>query len=352
MSETNATILIPDISGFTEFMTTTELSHGTRAINMLIESIVNAIGEEYEVSEIEGDAVLLIKKGPAPSRQEILDSCMKIFNGFHFQRKWMQQFTLCPCGACRAISDLTIKFVVHHGPLMEFKVGRFVKQSGTEMIIAHRLLKNSISNNEYLLITEKLLENSADTPDGITSSWSSSSEQYSSIGQVDYRFILLNEARKNVPDPPMPPTAYQADNTPFHEVHIDANYMDVYMQMMNIPARAAWMEGLQRVEQDMPEVFVGTQHVCVFDDFTATISPLRMSLDGENIIYAELCRIEQMNVGIVHESVFKPLDQHSCLVSMRILPWDEKDIPQEVYADVVARMHVMGARLKSFCEKK
>jgi hypothetical protein len=43
-------------------MTTTELSHSSIAINGLIESIVNTVGEEYEVSEIEGDAVLLIKK--------------------------------------------------------------------------------------------------------------------------------------------------------------------------------------------------------------------------------------------------------------------------------------------------
>ena len=66
MAETQATILIPDISGFTEFMTTTELSHGAHAVSILIDAIVNAVGEEYEISEIEGDAVLLIKKGPAP----------------------------------------------------------------------------------------------------------------------------------------------------------------------------------------------------------------------------------------------------------------------------------------------
>ena len=62
MPETNATILIPDISGFTEFMTTTELSHSSHAINYLIDAIVNAVGEEYELAEVEGDAVLLIKK--------------------------------------------------------------------------------------------------------------------------------------------------------------------------------------------------------------------------------------------------------------------------------------------------
>jgi class 3 adenylate cyclase len=96
MTETNATILIPDITGFTEFMTTTELSHGTHAINLLIDAIVNAVGEEYELSEIEGDAVLLVRKGPAPSKKEILNTCLKILNAFHFQRKWIQRHAVCP----------------------------------------------------------------------------------------------------------------------------------------------------------------------------------------------------------------------------------------------------------------
>src|SRR5258706_4080584 len=182
MAETYATILIPDISGFTEFITTTELSHGAHAINILNDSIVKAVGEEYEVSEIEGDAVLLIKKGAAPSKKEILGSCLKIFNAFHFQRKWMQQHTVCPCGACQGIINLTLKFVAHHGPLAEIKVGRFVKQSGPEMIVAHRLLKNSINNNEYLLMTEKLLQQVTDSSEPVEMEWASSSEEYASIG--------------------------------------------------------------------------------------------------------------------------------------------------------------------------
>src|SRR5688572_9787296 len=158
MGTSSATILIPDISGFTEFMTTTELSHGSQAINMLIDAIVAPIGDEYEVAEIEGDAVLMIRKGNAPSKKEIFDTCLRILNSFHAQRQWIQKHSVCPCGACLCIDHLTVKFIVHHGPVAEIKVGRFVKQSGTDVIVAHRLLKNGINNHEYLLITEKLLQ--------------------------------------------------------------------------------------------------------------------------------------------------------------------------------------------------
>src|SRR6476646_1621229 len=123
MVETEATILIPDISGFTEFMRTSELAHSSHAIHIFIDAILNTVGEEYEVSEIEGDAVLFIKRGPPPARQEILATCLKIFNAFHFKRKWMRQHIICPCCACQAVVNLTLKFVVHYGPVAEIKVG-------------------------------------------------------------------------------------------------------------------------------------------------------------------------------------------------------------------------------------
>src|SRR4051794_24057046 len=305
MAETNATILIPDISGFTEFMTTTELNHSSHAINMLIDAMVNAVGEEYEVSEIEGDAVLLIKKGHPPSKKEILDTCLKIFNAFHFQRKWMKQHIICPCGACLAVVNLTLKFVVHYGPLAEIKVGRFITHSGTEMIVAHRLLKNSISNNEYLLISQKLLERMIDSSEGAEMEWASSSEEYASIGKVEYRFTLLNQARKKVPEPPKPQNAYRTDNTSYFEIQIDANFCDVYMTIIDIPARYKWVPGLQKVEQDTPDVLVGSIHHCTFENYHAVISPLRMTFSGEEIRYAESWRIEDMNASLVYEFVFK-----------------------------------------------
>src|SRR4030095_6715590 len=111
------------------------------------------------------------------SQEEVLEICLKIFNAFHFQRKWLQLHTICPCGACQGIIKLSLKFVVHRGPVAEIKVGKFVKQSGPEMIVAHRLLKNSIENHEYLLITEKLLEQAVDTPETLELEWFSSSEE-------------------------------------------------------------------------------------------------------------------------------------------------------------------------------
>ena len=351
MAETSATILIPDISGFTEFMTTTELEHSSHAINYLIDAIVKAVEEEYEVSEIEGDAVLLIKKGPAPSKKEIVDICLRIFNSFHFHRKWMQQHTICPCGACQAIINLTLKFVAHRGPVAEIKVGRFVKQSGPEMIVAHRLLKNSINNNEYLLMTEKLSQQAADTEIPIEMEWSSSFEEYASIGKVDYRFALLNELRKKVPEPPDPDNNYKTDNSSYLELPVSLNYFDAYMLLKDFPRRAEWVPGLLQVDQDFPVGFIGSIHQCKFENYHAVVSPLRMTPSPEGVMYAESCKIDAYNVAVVYEYIFKKVSEDACSFGCRFLNAGEYAVTDEMTIFLFDTMKEMAEQFKATCEK-
>lgn len=332
-------------------MTSTELNHSTTAINMLIDAMVKAIGDEYEVAEIEGDAVLLVRKGPAPTRKEILNTCLSIFNAFHYQRKWMQQHMVCACGACQAITNLTLKFVVHHGPVAEISVGRFVKQSGPEMIIAHRLLKNHIDNNEYLLISEKLFEQAAALAEQDELEWASSSEEYASIGKVDYRFALLSQARERVPEPPPLQNDYPADDTGYLEISVPSNFRDVYMAVMNIPGRAEWVPRLLKVEQEIPAVFIGSVHYCTFEDYQAIVSPLRMTMSDEAIFYAESCRIPEMNLSLVYEFAFNRVDEKSCLVACRFLNNSPSLIPEEMNVDLLNRMQEFVEKLEAYCEK-
>ena len=351
MESKSTTILIPDISGFTEFMTNTELTHASHALNYLIDAILQAVGEAYEVAEIEGDAVLLIKKGPPPSKKEIRDICLKIFHAFHYQRKWMQQHTICPCGACQAIINLSLKFIAHYGPLGEIKVGRFVKPSGPEMIVAHRLLKNSINNSEYLLLTEKLLQMIPDADDA-EMEWVRSSEEYPSIGKVEYRFKLLNEERSMVPDPPPLQDDYRTDNTSHLETTIHANYFDVYLTATNIPDRAQWMPGLKEVKQDPQDVYIGSIHYCTFEDYEAVVSPLRMTASSEGIMFAETCKIDALGLSLVYELVFTKIDENTCRFAGRFMNMIESAIPEKINALLFDRLTEMADALKVLCEKR
>lgn len=348
MDTSSATILIPDISGFTEFMTTTELSHGSQAINMLIDAIVAPIGDEYEVAEIEGDAVLMIRKGPAPSKKEICDTCIRIFNSFHAQRQWILKHSVCPCGACLCIDNLTVKFIVHHGPVAEIKVRRFVKQSGTDVIVAHRLLKNGIDSNEYLLITEKLLQQVPDAAESLGMDWTSSSEQYNSIGNVEFQFAGLNAIRQQGNKISLE-NHYLKDDTAYNKIGIGANFQDVYMVMMNIPGRAGWVPGLQKVEQANPGVYVGSVHQCTFDNYESLVSPLNMTLSEDGILYAESVRVPELGISQIHEFFFKKVGA-TCDLLYRSMNADDSPIPDNMKTDFSVKMESLGTALKSYCE--
>lgn len=347
---TNATILIPDISGFTEFMTTTELSHGSHAINILLESIINAVGDEYEISEIEGDAVLMFKRGPAPSKKEMQDICLKIFNAFHSQRKWMQQHTICPCGACQAIINLTLKFVAHHGQIGEMKVGRFVTLSGTDVIVAHRLLKNSINSNEYLLLTEQLWQHSPGSHEPSDLEWLNLSDEFASIGKIDYRFAKLENVRKKAPDPPPPENYYNTDNTSYLEIPIAAKFLDAYMIVMDIPNRPAWVPGMLKAEQDASRAYIGSIHHCTFENYSAVISPMRMKLSEEGIVYAESCKITGTEISLVYEYIFKQTGEKSSNFACRILNAGEAPVPGDFNSILFNQVKQMAEKLKTQAE--
>ena len=237
MPATTATILIPDISGFTNFVSTMELEHGSHLISSFLETIVQNVDESFEVSEIEGDAVLLYKKGGVASRQEILDQCLKIFQAFHFQRKMIQQMVLCPCGACQGLIDLSLKFIAHQGTITEIKVNRFTKAAGLDMIIAHRLLKNSITSHEYVLMTESFLQQVNDAPDSTGLEWQTSADDFESIGKINYQYALLKQIKDSVPDPPKPAVTEYINESSFITLQIAAPFKEVYMVLIDMPGQ-------------------------------------------------------------------------------------------------------------------
>src|SRR6185503_9360643 len=87
----SATILIPDISGYTEFLTKTELVHSSHIINELLEAILAANSGEFVLSEVEGDALLLYRKGPPIDADALVRQCLSMFESFHTQLKIIER---------------------------------------------------------------------------------------------------------------------------------------------------------------------------------------------------------------------------------------------------------------------
>ena len=55
-------------------------------------------------------------------------------------------------------SNLTLKFIAHYGVCKEVPIHNVIKLVGSDVILAHRLLKNNVPEKEYLLLSENYLK--------------------------------------------------------------------------------------------------------------------------------------------------------------------------------------------------
>lgn len=152
-SELNSTLYFPDISGFTSFVNNTEIEHGQHITAALLEEIINSNYLDFIVSEIEGDSVLFFKAESTGEIRELIELSLHIHKKFHERRKQLNASTNCRCGACSSIVNLKLKFVIHIGEVKRIKIHNHEKLYGRDVIIIHRLLKNNIAEDEYILLT-------------------------------------------------------------------------------------------------------------------------------------------------------------------------------------------------------
>ena len=156
----DGTLVLADISGFTAFVTATELEHGPQIIAALLEAVMARLSPPLDIQEVEGDAVFFV--GPdgvllAPGR--LLDVFDDAFAAFKSLQRELAADESCSCGACRSVDSLDLKIVAHHGRFLRQQVGGRSQLAGPDVILAHRLLKNGVTDTRaYLLLTAAMLE--------------------------------------------------------------------------------------------------------------------------------------------------------------------------------------------------
>src|SRR5207237_7854755 len=148
-------LVLADISGYSAFVAQTEVDHSWSILHELLDTMVRSVQGRLDVSQVEGDAILFIS---VLSTSEVIQALEGTFVSFHRRLRDMQAVTTCPCSACTNIGILKVKFVVHHGRFSRQRLGNVEQLHGTDVIVAHRLLKNKVPSKEYLLVTDAVLE--------------------------------------------------------------------------------------------------------------------------------------------------------------------------------------------------
>ena len=145
------TIIMPDISGFSRFVDTTDVDTGKMIISKLLNAIIKTNVLDLQISEIEGDAVLFFKYGKRISANDILHQFCLMKEVFNQEVKFLEE-------EFQLNIDLSLKLIAHYGPLAQYNIGKFEKLYGQTVIEAHQLLKNSVNSNTYVLLSDALLD--------------------------------------------------------------------------------------------------------------------------------------------------------------------------------------------------
>jgi len=163
MSVKSLFIIIVDISGYTNFIRLHKMSllHAEKIIGELMESILDEVELPVVAHEILGDAISLyaLDDGSPDLADNIYLQLEKYFLAFNKREAFLlRECGYCICEACQNVGQLNVKAILHSGEAAFTMVRDIHKISGEDVIITHRLLKNSIASDEYIFVTNSFLD--------------------------------------------------------------------------------------------------------------------------------------------------------------------------------------------------
>jgi hypothetical protein len=241
-------LFIPDISGFTRFVHSTEIEHSRMIIQELLETLINTNQIGLEISEIEGDAILFYKFGEAPELASLYRQVESMFCEFHRQLKAYDQTKFCQCKACIKAVDLTLKVITHYGEFTGYNVKNFNKLIGKDIIVAHQLLKNDIEQHEYWLITDSVAQQ---PPVGLKQwmQWDSSAKQTEN-GEIAFHYTQLSQLKNEIQPVPSPQLTIENKVQMFSlSREYPTDIITMFHAVGDFNYRARWQEGVKKVEE-------------------------------------------------------------------------------------------------------
>jgi hypothetical protein len=156
-------VILTDISGYTEFLTKSELDHAQEALQNLFDVQLAHIKHPFVISGFRGDAIFMyVPETNFCEPQTLLESLENLYFVFADALRQMIYNTTCTCRACQNMSRLDLKMVIHYGEYAIQKLGDREELLGADVIVPHRMLKNRVIEQtgieSYALFSEAAAE--------------------------------------------------------------------------------------------------------------------------------------------------------------------------------------------------
>ena len=172
MEQHKGFIVLVDISGYTNFVSKHNIdssknkkldfgqAHAEHIISDLLEKVIKELDDVLTINKLQGDAALFygISSTNENLPHEILKRLQTSFEVFNQRLDELKFVESCKCGTCADIGNLKLKSFVHYGDFLIKEINQFKEIAGQDVILAHRLMKNSISVSEYMLFTKSFTE--------------------------------------------------------------------------------------------------------------------------------------------------------------------------------------------------
>ena len=153
-----ACLLIADISGYTSYLAGAELDHAQDVLADLMTTVIGAMRPGFRLAKLEGDAAFAYRLGERIDGSQLLDIVEKTYFAFRRRLRDISQATSCQCNACVLMPRLDLKILIHHGSVIRHRIAGREELVGSDVIVAHRLLKNhvveTVGTHAYALFTE------------------------------------------------------------------------------------------------------------------------------------------------------------------------------------------------------
>ena len=187
-------LVLADITGYTSFLTRTELEHAHGIVAELTTLVIAQLAAPLRFIELEGDAVFAYAPGAAfADAERLIDMMEGCYVAFRLRLEEMRLATTCTCTACALMGGLDLKFIAHLGSFVLQQTPTGTKPMGPDVILVHRLLKNRVTETlgttAYVWLTEAFLERA-----GGTLGLPAHAEHYADLGEVRGRVVDLAQA--------------------------------------------------------------------------------------------------------------------------------------------------------------
>jgi hypothetical protein len=166
-------LTLADIAGFAPYLAGVELEHANEILGELMDLIASRVKPMLTPATLEGGALFAYAPEQRITRGEtLLELLEATYAAFRDRLDAMHRQTTCTCRACRAITTLDLKFLVHHGDYGVQRVAGRWEVVGLDVnLVRERWLKYPVSEatgwRAFVLFTDTCLAHLGVSPQAL-----------------------------------------------------------------------------------------------------------------------------------------------------------------------------------------